>query len=105
MSGERKQTAAKCATSPAAKAGNGARKPSSSTSKVKERAGCTWLADNWSIGIRRIGKLALGSVLCPRSAARIESRVWLAYGRRPEETGDERVGRIQDYDGSLGVFP
>jgi hypothetical protein len=49
-----------------------------------ERAGRAWLADNWSIGIRRIGKLALGSVLCPRYAARIESRVWLAL------TGDQR---------------
>ena len=52
--------------------------------KGKDAGRRTWLADNWSIGIRRIGKLALGSVLCPRYAARIESQVWLAL------TGDQR---------------
>jgi hypothetical protein len=39
-------------------------------------SGLTWLAGNWSIGIRRLEKIAQGSALRPRYAARMEGRVW-----------------------------
>jgi hypothetical protein len=40
--------------------------------------GLTCLAGTWSIGIRRLGKIALGSTLRPRYAAGMEDRVWPA---------------------------
>ena len=42
------------------------------------------MAGNWSIGIRRLGKIAQGSALRPRYAARMEGRMWSAL------VGDQR---------------
>jgi hypothetical protein len=45
---------------------------------------CLWLAGDWSIGIRRLGKIVQGSALSPRYAARMEGRVC------PGLVGDQR---------------
>ena len=57
-----------------------------------EQRGAVRIEGDWSIGIRRLGKIAQGSALRPRYAARMEGRVWPALvgeQRRRACCGDE----------------
>jgi hypothetical protein len=67
-----------------------------------EQRGAVRFEGNWSIGIRRLGKIAQGSALSPRYAARMKAgcgRHWL------ETRGGERVAEMRSGMTVRGFFP